>query len=158
MQAVKKALGMKVPSTPKKVIYFPITKVNAEETEKLKDKLKTLKKSQKVADAILLGINIGPATDPKNCSITQTDLMGKMFREKAKELEVPLVTYAEEMALFNGMHLLMQGDHVLASEVSILGNIGQRMTPYYAKDFLEDWHVRMRYVHHGENKVRFNPF
>ena len=49
------------------------------------------------------------------------------------------------------------GDHVLANEVSMLGNIGGRQTPYYLKEFIEDWHVKARYVHHGENKVRFNP-
>ncbi len=76
-------------------------------------------------------------------------MIGKMLKAKAKELGVPLVTYAEEMTLMHGMHLLMYGDHILANEVSMLGNIGSRFTPYYTKDFIEDWHVQMRYVHHG---------
>ena len=50
----------------------------------------------------------------------------------------------------------MFGDHVLANEVSMLGNIGSRFTPYYYRDFIEDWHMRVKYVHHGQNKVRFN--
>ena len=39
--------------------------------------------------------------------LTSADLMGKMLKAKAKELNVPLVTYAEEMSLMHGMHLLM---------------------------------------------------
>lgn len=58
----------------------------------------------------------------------------------------------------HGMHLLVHGDHVLANECSILGNIGSSLYTYYMKDFIEDWHLRMRYVHHGQNKVRFNQF
>ena len=89
--------------------------------------------------------------------LTATDLIGKMLQAKAREFEVPLVTYAEDMSLNNGMHLLMYGDHILANEVSMLGNIGGRTTPYYMKDFIQDWHVKAKFVHHGENKVRFNP-
>ena len=55
--------------------------------------------------------------------LTATDLIGKMLQAKAREFEVPLVTYAEDMSLNNGMHLLMYGDHILANEVSMLGNI-----------------------------------
>ena len=54
------------------------------------------------------------------------------------------------------MHLLAHGDIVLANEVSLLGNIGTKINPSYTKTFIEDWHIKMRYVHHGENKVRFN--
>lgn len=66
--------------------------------------------------------------------------------------------FAEESAVMNGMHLMMYGDHILAAEVSMLGNIGQRVTPLYMKDLVEDWHLKFKYVHHGENKVRFNSF
>ena len=54
------------------------------------------------------------------------------------------------------MHLLMFGDHVLANEVSLLGNVGSRFTPWFWGDFIKDWHMRVKYVHHGKNKVRFN--
>ena len=82
--------------------------------------------------------------------------MGKMLKAKTEELGIPLVMYAEEMGLNHGMHLMAYGDHVLANEVTLLGNIGTRMTPRYLKDFIEDWHLRFKFVHHGENKVRFN--
>ena len=58
----------------------------------------------------------------------------------------------------HGMHLLSYGDHILANEVSILGNIGSMNYWYYMKDFIEDWHLKAQYVHHGECKVRFNQF
>mmetsp|Transcript_28574 Transcript_28574/g.35360 ORF Transcript_28574/g.35360 Transcript_28574/m.35360 type:complete len:86 (+) Transcript_28574:310-567(+) len=60
--------------------------------------------------------------------------------------------------MMHGMHLLSFGDHVLANETAFLGNFGFARNAFYLKDFVEDWHVKIRYVHHGENKVRFNPF
>ena len=148
---------MKVPPEPKQVIYIPIKDLGFGTKVKLQQGLEKIKKKQ--ADAFLVGINVGPAglRDTKN-SLTQADLIGKMLQEKAKKLEVPLITYAEEVGCNHGMHLLMHGDTVLANEVSLLGNIGTRITPSYTKDFIEDWHLSMRYVHHGENKVRFNQF
>ena len=160
MLKLKKALGMKVPPVPKQVIYVSVKDVNFDAKNKLVKKLDLLKKKNKKCDAILVGINVGPAASGRESKnmITQADLMGKILKAKAKELEVPLVTYAEEMSVMNGMHLLMYGDHILANEVSLLGNIGNRVTPKYLKDFVESWHVKLRYVHHGENKVRFNSF
>lgn len=156
MRAIKKTLGFKVAPISKKVVYVPLKTLNYEEKDSLKEKLDKL--SKKKTDAILVGISVGPSgfRDAKNM-LTATDLIGKMLQAKARELEVPLVTYAEEMSLNNGMHLLMYGDHILANEVSMLGNIGGRTTPYYMKDFIQDWHVKAKFVHHGENKVRFNP-
>ena len=81
-----------------------------------------------------------------------------MLQAKAKELEIPLVTYAEEQSAMHGMHVLAHGDHILANEVSFLGNIGSGNYWYYMKDLIEDWHLKVQYVHHGENKVRFNQF
>ena len=157
LTAVKKALGMKVPPTPKKVIYIPIKKLSYASKTKLKQQLEKLNKSN--ADALLVGISVNPTglRDTSN-TLTQADLIGKILREKAHKLGVPLVTYAEDLSCNHGMHLLVHGDTVLANEVSMLGNIGTRMTPPYMKDFVEDWHVRFQYVHHGENKVRFNMF
>lgn len=146
IRSVKSALGIKVKPIPKKVIYLPISKLNFEAKTKLAEKLDKLKKN--TADALLVGINVGPANSQSN-RLTQADLIGKMLKAKAKDLGVPLITYAEEMTFMHGMHLLMFGDHILANEVSMLGNIGSRFTPYYTKDFIQDWHVRMRYVHHG---------
>ena len=77
---VKKTLGFKVPPTPKSVVYLPIKTLNYDVKDKLKEKLDKLKKKNKSADAILVGVNVGPAgfRDAKNM-LTATDLIGKML-------------------------------------------------------------------------------
>ena len=76
MQAIKKSLGFKVKPVAKRVIYIPITELNFEKKEKLEQKLETIKKKDKVADALLVGINVGPGGNPKYGRIVAADLMG----------------------------------------------------------------------------------
>ena len=40
----------------------------------------------------------------------------------------------------------------------MIGNLGYRITPWQLKEFQQTWQFEARYVHHGENKVRFNRF
>ena len=157
MQKVKAALGMKVKPRPKKVAYFGVNKLNQATKQKLKEQLGHMKKGDKKADALLVGIDVGAASGrQRDSQLTQADLIGKMFTKKARELEIPLVTYAESQALAHGMHLLAFGDHVLANETAFLGNFGVARNAYYMKDFVEEWHLRFQYIHKGQNKVRFN--
>ena len=44
--------------------------------------------------ALLVGINI----DGQNASVVQAEIVGKMLQKKAKELEIPFITYAESSA------------------------------------------------------------
>lgn len=55
-------------------------------------------------------------------------------------------------------HLLMQGHTVLTDTSSMIGNLGFRMTPWRLKNFTDHWEFQVKYVHHGDNKVRFNRF
>ena len=73
-------------------------------------------------------------------------------------MKVPLVTHAEDSAFGSAFHLLMHGDVVLSDKATFVGNIGFRMTPWMLKNFVEKWEIKVKYVHHGENKVRFNRF
>jgi len=116
-----------------------------------------MKPNKNHADAILALINVGAGSSRTSNTLTKADQIGRMLSAKARELEIPLVTYAEQTSLNNGMHLLSFGDHILANEVSILGNYGRQTNHYYLKDFIGEWHLRAEIVHHGENKVRFNP-
>jgi hypothetical protein len=77
---------------------------------------------------------------------------------KANELNVPLVTHAEDSSLKNSFHLLMHGQVILSDTSTLLGNIGYRYTPWMLKDFIEKYDMNIKYVHKGENKIRFNKF
>jgi ClpP class serine protease len=101
--------------------------------------------------ALFVGINSGSKD-----SIVQASLIGERLQRKAKDLGVPLITHAEDSALGPAFHLLMHGDTVLADKATFVGNIGFRMTPWMLKNFAESNQIHVKYVHHGENKVRFN--
>ena len=62
MQQVKQALGFKTKPQLKKVIYYPISKLNSETKTQLKAKLDLLNKKSKNVDALLVGVDVGPAS------------------------------------------------------------------------------------------------
>jgi ClpP class serine protease len=103
--------------------------------------------------AILIGINNNPG------GVVVADVMGDMIRHKRNKLgkHIPIVTYAEEKCTNAGMHLLMQGDVVLANPLAWIGSIGFRMTPWMVKHLVNDTLMTdFKFVHQGENKVRLN--
>jgi ClpP class serine protease len=137
---------------PDKIVqYVSVNKIDHKSTAKLKKQLQMLHKNN--TDALCVAIN-----HSSGGQLVQAELMGAMLQRKAAELEMPLVTYVEDQAFMSGFHLLMHGDVHLANPCSMLGNIGLRITPLMMKHFVEDYDVKIRYIHKGENKVRLNRF
>ena len=85
-------------------------------------------------------------------------MAGQILKQKAKDLDVPLITYAEEKAMATGLHLLMYGDVILCNPCSMIGNVGFNASPSMLKHFAEDWNFEVKFVTKGENKMRLNRF
>lgn len=124
---------------------------DAKVAKKVIAQLNLMKKANTAA--IFVGINTG-----RKDSIVQADIIGYHLHKKSADLGVPLVTHAEDSSLGASFHLLMQGHTVLADKATFVGNIGFRATPWMLKDFVKKNEINIKYVHHGENKVRFNKF
>jgi len=148
MRSIKKFFGKGKPS---KIMYIPVPEATAQQTKKVHAVLKKLTKHNTAA--ILVGIN-----GPSGGSLVQADIIGQSLQRHAKKLNVPLITHGEESCSMASFHLLMHGDTILADKCTMLGNLGYRITPYRLKQFCEHWQFEIRYVHHGENKVRLNRF
>ena len=94
--------------------YFPIRQLTPKSTEKLRTTLSHMTKKDN-EHALLVGINMHGGDQS---SVIQAEIVGGLFRRKANELGIPLITYAEDYALHGGFHLLMHGDTKLANPVS----------------------------------------
>ena len=81
-----------------------------------------------------------------------------MLQKKSKELEIPLITYAEDACMMGGFHLLMYGDTKLVHKTAMIGRIGYLRKHMQMQKFAADYDVQIELIHKGENKVRFNPF
>jgi len=90
--------------------------------------------------------------------IVQCEIVGALLREKAKELEVPLIMSAEEQSLATGLHLLMYGDHIICNPSTMLGNLGFTMNVSHFKQFAEEWNFHVKFITKGANKMRLNKF
>ena len=136
---------------PKKVIYIPVPEITPKIVMQVEKTL--LKINQSNAAGILVGINSGGKQ-----SLIQSEKIGTALEQRAAKLKIPLITHAEDSCMMASFHLLMYGQTVLADTSSMIGNLGFRTTPYRLKEFTEHWEVQAKYVHHGDNKVRFNRF
>lgn len=108
--------------------YLPITKLDSKSTTKLRKQLSGIKKDKNLT-CLVAGVNIqkGP--------IVQSEIVGSLLKTKAKELGVPLITFAEEAAFSTGLHLLMYGDIILSNPCSMIGNVGFTSNPLQLKQF-----------------------
>ena len=81
-----------------------------------------MKKNQSLS-AIVAGINL------RSGPIVQAEVVGQMLKQKAKDLDVPLITCVEDQAFSTGLHLLMYGDILLCNPCSMIGNLGFTANP-----------------------------
>jgi hypothetical protein len=144
-------------SSKKKIVrYIPVNGINDKTVKKVAEALSVINK--KNCDAILIGLNSSTGKD----SIVDAEIMGEMLKRKVKkdlDSKIPLVMYAEESCTNVGMHLLTQGDVVLANRLCFLGNIGfYRSATIFKHHLREHWLSEVQLVHQGKNKVRLNHF
>jgi ClpP class serine protease len=143
-------------SSKKVVRYIPVNGINHKTVKKVQEALTSININN--TDAILLGINSSPGKD----SIVDAEIMAEMLYKKTKKDlkgKVPLVTYAEEHCTNVGMHLLTQGDTVLANRLTFLGNIGYyRQATIFKHHLAHHWMSEVKLVHQGQKKVRLNHF
>jgi hypothetical protein len=116
---MKKLMTM-FPGAKKKVFYIPVTKIDHTAMERIDSALRTCNKGNTAA--LLIGVNL--SLPNAQHSVVITDIVGENLRLKAKALDVPLITSAEETALGCGFQLLSFGDKILVNECSFLGNVG----------------------------------
>jgi len=104
-------------------------------------------------------LNINTSLPNSNHSLVYADQIGEMMINKAKDCgSIPFITYAEDLCLGVGFHLLMYGNTVLSNEASFLGNVGFSASPWNLKEFSEYYNFKMEYLTKGKNKIRFNRF
>ncbi len=120
--------------------------------------LKKLEKSieaafkPKTLKAVALAIN-SPGGSP-----VQSRLLFSAVRRAAKEKDVPVLAFIEDVGASGGYILALAGDEIYADESSIVGSIGVISGGFGFPEALEKLGVERRVYTAGENKSTLDPF
>lgn len=103
-------------------------------------------------DAVALEIN-SPGGSP-----VQSSLIGARIRRLAKEAEIPVFAFVEDVAASGGYWLAAAADEIWADESSVLGSIGVISAGFGAHIFLARQGVERRVYTAGKSKSMLDPF
>ena len=106
----------------------------------------------KGAKAVALVIN-SPGGSP-----VQSSLIHKRIRVLAKEKELPVYAFAEDVAASGGYMLACAADEIYADESSVIGSIGVVSSGFGFTGLIEKLGVERRVHTAGESKSMLDPF
>ena len=121
----------------------------------------TLKRLEKTLDAafkpkdlkaVALAIN-SPGGSP-----VQSRLILNALRRLAKEKEVPVLAFIEDVGASGGYILALAGDEIYADESSIVGSIGVISGGFGFHEAIRRFGIERRVYTAGENKSMLDPF
>ncbi len=122
--------------------------INLENTEKLL----TTAFSLRGVKAVVLIIN-SPGGSP-----VQSALILDRIRNLAKDKDISVLTFCEDVAASGGYMLALAGDEIYAHEASILGSIGVVYSGFGFDKVLDKFGVERRLYTSGEQKSLLDPF
>lgn len=103
-------------------------------------------------DAVCLCIN-SPGGSP-----VQSELIYKRIKALAKENEIPVYSFVEDVAASGGYWLACAGEKIFASQSSIIGSIGVITRGFGFQGAIEKMGIERRVITEGKNKSVLDPF
>lgn len=91
-------------------------------------------------------------------SPAQSSLIGGRIRALAKEKEVPVIAFVEDVAASGGYWIACAADEIVADPSSIVGSIGVISQSFGFQDLIARWGIERRLYTAGERKSLLDPF
>jgi len=108
--------------------------------------------SQRHAKAVALAIN-SPGGSP-----VQSALIAQRIRLLAREKDLPVIAFVEDVAASGGYWLACAADEIVADPSSIVGSIGVISAGFGFKDLIARFGIERRVHTSGEKKSMLDPF
>jgi signal peptide peptidase SppA len=108
--------------------------------------------AQRGAKAVALTIN-SPGGSP-----VQSALIAQRIRLLAREKNLPVIAFVEDVAASGGYWLACAADEIVADGASIVGSIGVISAGFGFKDLITKMGIERRVHTSGENKSMLDPF
>jgi signal peptide peptidase SppA len=91
-------------------------------------------------------------------SPVQSALIAKRIRNLAKENDLPVFAFVEDVAASGGYWLACAADEIYAERSSIVGSIGVVSAGFGFEEAIKKIGVERRLYHQGRNKAMLDPF
>ncbi len=91
-------------------------------------------------------------------SPVQSALIARRIRTRAKECDVPIFAFVEDVAASGGYWLACAADEIYAERSSIIGSIGVISAGFGFSDAIERLGIERRVYHQGSRKAMLDPF
>ena len=91
-------------------------------------------------------------------SPVQSQMIVDRIRVLAEEKNLPVITFAEDVAASGGYMLACAGDEIFAAEASLVGSIGVIASGFGFQQVMEKIGVERRLYTAGERKAMLDPF
>ena len=88
----------------------------------------------------------------------QSELILERVRDLAREKEVPVLAFCEDVAASGGYMLALAGDEIYAQKASIIGSIGVISAGFGFQKAIEKLGIDRRVYTAGDKKVTLDPF
>jgi ClpP class serine protease len=98
---------------------------------------------------------IALSVDSLGESIVQGEIIAKAISNKAKELQCPYYTFAENLALGSGYLLLSSGNKVHVSPHSLIGGVSSNFLGVGLVKALKQWKIKNTTL--ATNEIHLNP-
>ena len=102
--------------------------------------------------AVAISIN-SPGGSP-----VQSELIYNYIRELSEEKNIPVYTFAQDLAASGGYWLLLSGDEIYAHNSSLIGSIGVIFSAFGFVNLIKKIGVERRVYTQGKNKAILDPF
>jgi len=91
-------------------------------------------------------------------SPVQSEMIYSLIREESQKKEIPVFSFAQDVAASGGYMLLLCGDEIYAHPSSIIGSIGVIFSSFGFVDLIKKIGVDRRVYTEGKNKAILDPF
>ncbi len=91
-------------------------------------------------------------------SPAQSSLIAEYIRDKAKEKNIPVLSFVEDVAASGGYWLACAGEEIYTQEMSIVGSIGVISASFGMQQFIEKHGIERRIHTSGKEKSFLDPF
>ncbi len=107
---------------------------------------------EKKFKAVAINVN-SPGGSP-----VQSELIFQRIKELSKETNIPVFTFARDVAASGGYFILCAGDEIYAHDSSIIGSIGVISSSFGFEKAIKKIGVERRIYTEGKNKAVLDPF
>lgn len=96
-----------------------------------------------------------------NCpggSPAQSEMISNLIRERAKEKDIPVYAFIEDLAASGGYWLACSADRIFATRTSLTGSIGVISAGFGLDEFINKHGIKRRLYTQGKEKSLLDPF